>query len=173
MRMLVLKLHLYLVLVSAVLLIVLGLTGSIIAFECDIEHWLHPELWYVKAGSTALPQTELIQAAEKRFAPARVRAVQLFREPDLVQLMQMSNGSMVYINPYDGSILGSTKGASNSQRILGYIHQIHLRLTPDPRSTPSVAAVGKIVVSLAGLGLFLLAPTGLFLWWRTKRIAIQ
>ena len=99
MRTLVLKLHLYLGLISAMLLIVLGLSGSIIAFEGDIEHWLHSELWYVKAGATALPQAELIAKAEQRFAPARVRAVQLFREPNLVHLMQLTNGAVVYINP--------------------------------------------------------------------------
>ncbi len=173
MRMFILKLHLYLGLASAVLLIILGVTGSIIAFEADIEHWIHADLWYVKAGTVALPQAALIKAAEQRFAPARVRSVQLFRQPNLVQPMQMSDGAMVYVNPYDGSILGRTRGASNSQRLLGYVHQVHLRLTPDPRSTPTVAAAGKMVVSCAGLALCLLVPTGLILWWRTRRASIQ
>jgi len=173
MRTFVLKLHLYLGLVSAILLIVLGLTGSIIAFEGDIEHWLHADLWRVKAGSSTLPESRLVQIVEQRFAPLRVRALQRFRDDNLVHLMQLSNGTFAYINPYDGIIQGTTTAPTNSQRILAYIHQIHLRLTPDPRSTPSVAAVGKFIVSLAGLALCLLVPTGLILWWRTKRLSIQ
>ena len=173
MRMLVLKLHLYLGLASAVVLVILGLTGSVIAFEADIEHWLHSDLWYVKVGSAVLPQADLIRSAEQRFAPARVRSVQMFRDPDLIQLMRMSDGPVVYVNPYDGTIRGQTKGATKSQKALGYIHQIHLRLTPDPRSTPTVAALGKVVVSWAGLALCLLVPTGFILWWRTRRASIQ
>jgi uncharacterized iron-regulated membrane protein len=173
MRKLILKLHLYLGLASAVLLIVLGLTGSVIAFEGDIEHWLHSDLWYVKAGTAAMPEADLIKAAEQRFAPARVRSVQFFRQRNLVQLMQMSDGALVYVNPYDGSMLGRTRGASNSQRVLGSIHQVHLRLTPDPRSTPIVAAAGKVVVSWAGLALCLLVPTGLVLWWRKRRASVR
>ena len=173
MRMVILKLHLYLGLASAVMLVILGLTGSIIAFEGDIEHWLHSDLWYVEAAVIAKPQAELIAAAELRFAPARVRTVQLFRESNLVQIMQMSDGASVYLNPYNGAILGRTKGASNSQRILGYIHQVHLRLTPDPRTAPGLAAIGKVIVSCAGLALCLLVPTGFMLWWRTRRASIR
>ena len=111
MRMLILKLHLYLGLVSALLLIILGLTGSIIAFEGDIEHWMHSELWYVKAAAVPAPQAELIKSVDQHFAPARVRSVQMFREGNLARLMQMSDGATVFVNPYDGSILGRTKGA--------------------------------------------------------------
>jgi uncharacterized iron-regulated membrane protein len=50
MRRLLLKIHLYLGLVAALFLVVLGLTGSIMTFEGDIEHWLHPSLWWQPAA---------------------------------------------------------------------------------------------------------------------------
>jgi uncharacterized iron-regulated membrane protein len=66
-----------------------------------------------------------------------------------------------------------TEGPFPADRVLGYIHQIHLRLAPDPRSTPQLASIGKVVVSFAGLILCLLVPTGLFLFWRSRRTTIK
>jgi uncharacterized iron-regulated membrane protein len=64
-------------------------------------------------------------------------------------------------------------GPSSTQKLLGQIHQIHLRLVPDPRSWPNVSKVGKVVISFAGLILCLQVPIGIYLWWRTKRASIQ
>jgi uncharacterized iron-regulated membrane protein len=56
---------------------------------------------------------------------------------------------------------------------LGYIHQLHLRLVPDPRDAPQLAPIGKTVVSFVGLILCLMVPTGLILWWRRKSTSIN
>ena len=172
-RGLLLKLHLYLGLTAGIFLIILGLTGSIIAFESDIPHWLHSDLFHVNPGPHTLPEQDLINIAEQHFAPARVASVQFLRHPDLARVMQLPGGIRVFINPYDGTILGSAKGPFPSERILGNIHQLHLRLVPDPRSTPALAAPGKTIVSIAGLILCLLVPTGLILFWRTRRTTVK
>src|SRR5580700_10175650 len=105
-----LKVHLYLGLVAAIFLVILGLTGSVMAFENDIDHWLHPGLFYVKAGPRTLREQDLIRVAESSVAPARVAAVQVFRQPDLARVMQTTDGASVFVNPYDGTVLGSMKG---------------------------------------------------------------
>jgi uncharacterized iron-regulated membrane protein len=171
MRNVLLKVHLYLGLAAAIFLVILGLTGAIMAFEGDIDHWIHPGLWYVKIGPRALPEADLIRAAEARFAPARVAAVFIFRQPNLVRLMQMTDRTVVYVNPYNGSIQGRTTGSNRTQRTLGMIHQIHLRLTSDTRS--SFAPAGKKIISIAGLVLVVLAPTGFTLWFRARRASIH
>lgn len=171
-RRVVLTIHLCLGLAAGLFLAILGLTGSVMAFEGDIDHWLHPDLWYVKPASNPLPENDLVSIAQNRFH-SRVLAVQFPRAANLAQLMQMTDGTAVYLNPYDGTVLGSKVGQSNSERIVGYIHQIHLRLVPDPRSAPQLAEKGKIVVSWAGVLLLLLVPTGIILWWRGKRFTVQ
>lgn len=168
-----LKIHLWLGLAAAIFLVILGLTGSIMAFEGDIDHWLHPSLWYVEVRPQALPQQELIDRVQRQFAPARVGAVQIFRQRNLAEVMQMSDRSAVLVNPYDGTALGRTTGPSSVQKTLGYIHQFHLRLAPDPRAWPSFSKVGKLIISFAGLILCLQAPIGIYLWWRAKRATIQ
>ncbi|HVW87496.1 MAG TPA: PepSY-associated TM helix domain-containing protein [Bryobacteraceae bacterium] len=170
----VLKVHLYLGVSAAFFLIVLGLTGSVMAFENDIPHWLHRDLWYVKAGPRVVPEQDLIRAAETRCAPARVTGILFPRHPDIAQAMSMTDGSRVFVNPYEGSIQGRIRGEFASDRILSYIHQVHLRLVPDPRSAPRwLSDAGKKVISFAGLMLCLLVPTGLILFWRTRRFRIK
>lgn len=171
--MVILKIHLLLGLVAAIFLLILGLTGSIMAFEGDINHWLHPNLWYVTPYGHLLPENDLISQVQHRYPRARVVTVQFFRAANLVQVMQLTDGTTVYVNPYDGTILGDTVGVTNSQLALGYIHQLHLRLVPDPRPAPQLAQVGKTVVSFAGLILCLMVPTGVILWWRRKSTSIH
>jgi uncharacterized iron-regulated membrane protein len=171
MRKVVLKIHLFMGVTAALFLIVLGLTGSIMALEGDIDHWLHPHFWYVDEGSRALLEGTLVASVERQFAPERVAAVQISQHPDVAQLMQLTNSSMVTVNPYTGKVIGQRSGPSRTERWLGFIHQVHLRLAGDGRAP--WARAGKIAVSYAGLLLFLLAPTGLLLWWRTKRTTIR
>lgn len=122
MRTLLLKIHLYLGLVAALFLAVLGLTGSIMAFEGDIEHWLHPSLWYVVEGSRPFAEGDLIAGVERQFAPARVAAVQISQHRNLAQLMDLTDRSRVTVNPYTGAVLGRITGPDPIGRWLGYIH---------------------------------------------------
>lgn len=169
-RKIVLQVHLYLGLVAGLFLIVLGLTGSIMAFEGDIDHWLHPGMWYVADGPQPLPEGELIAAVERQFAPARVAVAQLSQRRNLAQSMQLTDRSAVTVNPYTGAVLGRRTGPTRTDRWLGTIHQIHLRLAGDFRAP--WARAGKLAVSYAGLALVVLVPTGLILWWRRKRVSI-
>jgi uncharacterized iron-regulated membrane protein len=172
-RSVVLKIHLYLGLVAAIFLAILSLTGTVMAFEGDINHWLHPDLWYVTPAARVLPENDLISIVQHQFPRARVVIVQFFRDANIAQLMQLTDGTSVYVNPYDGSILGNSVGLKNSDWALGYIHQIHLRLMPDPRWSPQFAIFGKAFVSAIGVVLCLMVPTGVFLWWRRKSTSIN
>jgi uncharacterized iron-regulated membrane protein len=171
MRRILLCTHLYMGLAAAIFLVILGLTGSILAFEGDIDHWLHPGFWYVAEGGRELSEGHLIDAVERQFAPARVVAVQFSQHRNLAQCMQMTDHSTIAVNPYTAAVLGRRKGPTRTERWLGFIHQVHLRLAGDGRV--AWAAAGKMAVSYAGLALFLLAPTGLVLWWRAKRTTVD
>jgi uncharacterized iron-regulated membrane protein len=172
-RKVILFIHLCLGLAAGLFLTILGLTGSIMAFEADIGHWLRPELWYVTPGPRALPENDLVSAAQNRSRRARVIIVQFPRAANLAQVMQMTDGSLLFVNPYDGTVLGEKVGLSNSDQALIYIHRIHQMLVPDPKLAPDLAQAGKIVVSVAALLLFLLLPTGLFLWRRSGKLSMH
>jgi uncharacterized iron-regulated membrane protein len=170
MRRALLQVHLCLGLIAGLFLVILGLTGSVMAFEGDIDHWLHPAFWYVTEGRP-LAEGDLIAGVERQLAPARVAAVEISQQRNLAQRMQLSDRSAVTVNPYTGAVLGRRTGPTRTEMWLGTIHQIHLRLARDGRA--AWAPAGKIIVSYAGLALFLLAPTGFVLWWRTRRTSIH
>jgi uncharacterized iron-regulated membrane protein len=172
-RKVILKTHMVLGLAAGIFLAILGLTGSIMAFEGDLDHWLHPERWYVTPRGRPLPEHDLLSVVRNRFPRAPVIAVLFPRAANLAQMLQLTDGTSVYLNPYDGTVLGETVGPSNSDRFIGYVHQFHLRLVPYPRSAPKLAEIGKVAVSVAGLLLCLLVPTGWTLWWRSKRTTIR
>jgi uncharacterized iron-regulated membrane protein len=169
-RKLLLRVHLWLGVAAGLFLIVLGVTGSIIAFEGDIDHWLHPRLWFV-SGERPLDEGALLAAVEPRVAPARIGAIEMPRQANLAQRMSLSDGTSITVNPYTGAILGRVRRPTRADRILGNIHQLHLRLAFDGRA--AWAPAGKVAVSYAGLILCILAPTGLVLWLRTKRASIK
>ena len=173
MRKVLLKIHLYAGLAGAIFLVILGLTGAVMAFEGDIDHWLHPGLWYVSAAGAKLPQEELVRRVEARMAPAHVAGIQMFRDPRLAQVMQLNDRSTVVIDPYTGAIRGRFQGPSRTVQVLAMIHQVHLRLAPQPREWPKFAPIGKQIISYAGLLLVVLVPTGLLLWWRTRRASVN
>jgi len=168
-----LKIHRWLGVTVAVFLLILGLTGSVIAFENDIDHWLHPGLYYVPVLPQALPEAALIQIVQERFSPARVVSVHIFRQRDLAHQMQLTDRSGVLISQYDGHILGRVPTPSSAQRIVGYIHQLHTHLTPDPGSMRKTARVGSVIVHIAGFVLCLLVSLGVILWMRARRTSVK
>ena len=176
MRSVFLKVHLYLGLVAALFLLILSATGAIMAFEHDIERWVDPGLWHATVGAhpmDPMDEDRLVAIAEAKFRPAHVSMIQIAPRPDVVRVMHMSDRAAVYINQWDGTITGRTAGTTRTQDWIGYVHQLHLRLLPVPRAAPTLAPAGKVVISLAGLILCLLVPTGLVLWWRAKRLSIH
>jgi uncharacterized iron-regulated membrane protein len=169
-RKLLLRVHLWLGVAAGLFLAVLGITGSIIAFEGDIDHWLHPSRWYV-SGDRPLSPGALVAAVEQRLPPSRVAAIEILPQPNLARRMTLTDGTAVTVNPYTGAILARVKRPTRTDRILGNIHQLHLRLAFNGRA--KWAPAGKVAVSYAGLILCLLAPTGLLLWLQTKRKSVK
>jgi uncharacterized iron-regulated membrane protein len=99
--------------------------------------------------------------------------VQIFRQKNLAERIQMTDRSAVFVNSYDGTVLGRMTEPTSTQTTLSYIHQFHLRLTPNPRGWPSLSKAGKVIVSFAGLILCFQVAIGIYLWWHTKRSSVR
>jgi uncharacterized iron-regulated membrane protein len=72
MRKLIFNLHLYVALAAAVFVIILGITGSIMAFEPEIDHLLHWSLTYVKPAGHALSLAEIGAVVAKAYPGDRI-----------------------------------------------------------------------------------------------------
>ena len=165
MRKLIFNLHLYLALLAAVFIIILGITGSIMAFEPEIDHLLHPSLSYVKPAGPALSLVDLGSAVSKRFPGERIDAYFVSTSPNISYQVELEKSGRVYINQYSGEVLGVRPDELD---FLAYVHQLHLRLLWQHRGDP-----GKKIMSCVGVAMLLLLISGLYLWWPVKRIAIK
>ncbi|HEY2153526.1 MAG TPA: PepSY-associated TM helix domain-containing protein [Vicinamibacterales bacterium] len=174
MRDIFLKVHLVLGLVAAAFLLILSVTGTMMAFEHDIERWIDPALWRASVAEHQLTEDVLVAAVQAQFAPAHVVSIQVSPRADVVHVMRMSDQASVYVDQWSGRVTRRVVGTTRAQDWIGYVHQLHLRLLPNPRALPRwVSTSGKLVVSWAGVLLCLLVPTGLVLWWRAKRASVR
>jgi len=72
MRKLIFNLHLYGALIAGLFVVVIGVTGSIMAFEEDIDRFTHPGLYHVGAQGAAMAVADLLKAAQKAYPGQRI-----------------------------------------------------------------------------------------------------
>ncbi|MHB8526850.1 MAG: PepSY-associated TM helix domain-containing protein [Candidatus Acidiferrales bacterium] len=168
------KAHLYLGLASAIFLLILGVTGAIMAFEQEIPRVLHAGVWYVQPANSRMPEADLVANVEHSYTPARVRSIHISRSPRLAQVMviavpEKGRGTTpprrAFVNPYSGAVLGTLPLHTTDEQILQTIHNIHLRI--------GMGDTGKLIVSIAGLVLCFEVVFGLILWLRLKRTKVK
>ena len=154
------KLHLFGAALAGVFLVILGLTGSIMAFEEELDHATHSRLFKVSPQGTPLSLAELTSRVRTAYPGKPVVTYGIGVSPDLSWSVNVG-GTIVFVNPYTGEILGTRTGPT----WLGQIHQAHLRLLS--------GETGKTIVLWAGVFMLLLSLSGIVLWWPIKRITIN
>jgi uncharacterized iron-regulated membrane protein len=159
MRTVLLKLHAYVGLAAALFVLVLGLTGSIMAFEDEIDRATHPHLFTVTPEGAPLALAELGARVSAAHVGARVTGYGMGISPDRSWYVA-AGGSAVYVNQYTGEILGERAGPT----WLNQVHQLHLRLL--------AGETGRTIVSWAGVLMVMLTISGLCLWWPAKRVSV-
>lgn len=165
-RRLLLNVHLWLGLAAGAVLVCTALSGSVLAFQPEIDRWLHPSLHRVSGSSTRLSERELLAraaAASGSDAPA-IERVELGGSNES-QVVSMRSGARVYVDPHTGAILGIRTGATRLESVLGGIFQFHVRLL--------AGNAGQWIVDVATALVLLLVPSGVILWWNRKRLAIR
>jgi len=159
-RKILLPAHLVLGLVSFVFLAILGVTGSLIAFESEIDHWLNGKLLWVQPRGEPLSLADLSARTEQRRPGSRVSAIFLPAESTVAYSIQLRGAgpgkSATYaVNPYTGDELGSTNTAN---RFVRNVHQFHTNLLMGPRGKMITAASAFILLGLSVSGLVLWMP---------------
>src|SRR4051812_48361366 len=155
------NLHMIAGLAAGLFVVGLGLTGSIMAFEDEIDHATHPHLFYVDAQGRQPLSLALLTERVSASLPKPVVAYGMGVTPNLSYSLATSAGTVFFANQYTGEILGTR----DAPTWLSTVHQIHLRLLGGD--------AGKTVVSCAGAAMMLLTMSGLYLWWPVKRVSID
>jgi uncharacterized iron-regulated membrane protein len=160
MRKLLLNLHLYGTLIAGIFVVILGLTGSIIAFESQLDRLFNPSLFDIAPQPTApLPLSRLAEIVQRRF-PGKVDGFVLSQHPDTAHVAFIS-GTAIFVNGYTGAILGTRRGPT----LITRIHQIHTHLL--------AGKIGEMIVAIAGIVMLFLVVSGVILWWKYKKVSIK
>jgi len=159
-RKLIFNLHLYTALVAGVFVVILGVTGSIMAFEEELDHMFNPALFRIQPGGQKLPIAQLLGSLRAAFPGQRFSGLHIGSKPDESYYTGVK-GATVFVNPYTGQVLGVRPQPTTLQNI----HQLHLRLLLGP--------TGKSVVNIVSFILVWLVLSGIYLWWPLKRARIK
>ena len=162
-------LHRWLGLAALVFLILAGATGSLLAFEHEIDEWLNPELLRADWTGPALNASELTERIEAQDARLRVSLLPLNTLPGRAAEVQVQARSKEHVlgfdrllvNPSTGVILGSRKWGAwvlGRAHLMPLVNRFHRSLTMPQRwghwLMGSVALVW-LLLSVAGVVLSL------------------
>jgi uncharacterized iron-regulated membrane protein len=163
-RKLLFNLHLYAALIAGAFIVVLGVTGSIMAFEPEIDRLLHWRLWHVTAQGRPLSISETAAAVSRAFPGEPAYGYHVSISPGFSYQVELQRG-LVFVNQYTGAVLGVQAAGMD---FLGYVHQLHLRLL-----IRNDADTGKKIVSWAAVAMLFLLLSGVYLWWPYQRVSIK
>lgn len=153
--------HFYAGVVFAPLLIMLAITGAIYLFKPQIENYLYKEYYQVEAGVKTLTPFEQIEKVTKQYPHAQITSYRPGEEVNRsteIGMIHQDQSSTVFVDPYNGKILGSL---SKEDRFLSIVERLHGELM--------LGVMGDRLVELAACWAIILIITGLYLWWPRDR----
>ncbi|RYJ03807.1 MAG: hypothetical protein EON47_02710, partial [Acetobacteraceae bacterium] len=143
------RLHRWLALAFGAWFALLGLTGSVLVFEREIEAWSVPH----PSPGQALPLDELTAAARTAGPPGllRIWPGNRFR----ADFRDEHGRTTLYLDPASGALLGEVRQGAH---LVNWIHALHRGLL--------LGRPGDVLVGLLGLPLLVLLGAGLGLWFK-------
>jgi uncharacterized iron-regulated membrane protein len=173
-RKLWLKIHLYLGLFAGAVFVLIGLTGSLLAFEDTLDAWLNPGLMTAPVpdgNKNALSLDDIVTAGVKALpADSKPGAIGFPRHPGMafdLWFEQPSPGTdrsenhQLFINPYTGEVNGQRLKVDFQRGWRGPVMDVVLRL----HYSLALGTSGMTFVGFIGLALLFSVLTGLIVWW--------
>ncbi len=148
--------------ISAGLIIVLvGVTGSILVFEDELDVALNPDLYSAEIKGDRLPLDEIVSQtvqAHPGWQPAFVSRMDDAPGRTLTVTLRDADGNerQVFVDPFTAEIVGERSSLSS----MALIRRLHGDLT--------LGAIGEDALGLLSILLMVMFTVGLALWWPRK-----
>jgi uncharacterized iron-regulated membrane protein len=152
--------HFYAGLFVMPFLVVLALTGTLYCFQPQIEPLLYPHLLIVAPRDVPrLDEDELLANARHALPPGSVATTARIpsrqdRSAEFIFRLQDGDRQSVYVNPYDGTVLGTL---SVEGRLMQVDRMIHRKLL--------FGKPGELLMELVACWTLVMIGTGITLWW--------
>lgn len=164
-----LRVHRWAGLLAGLWLVVIGLSGSFLAFYPEIDRWLNPD-WTTPQGRTAapVPMQQVLDSAGRAMPDRFVHSVFPAAGPHDVHHVWLTpaaedQGRMweVLVDPSDGRVLGHREAVPtrdfSRRNLTNAVYTLHYQLL--------LGDTGSTLVGTLGLLLLLSAVTGIVVWW--------
>ncbi|MEM7370742.1 MAG: PepSY-associated TM helix domain-containing protein [Bacteroidota bacterium] len=164
-------LHLWIGLVAGLIILISMFGAAVFVWEDELTNWYYQDLVFVpEVGEELLPPSELFQVIEEAYPGEEFRSFGLSNDPRkgytfFVFKRSASPGwtwwstidryERIYVDPYQGKVLGSIDMKHDWIQNCRRLHQ-NLLLYPK---------VGEMIVGIAALIMIFMALSGLYLWW--------
>jgi uncharacterized iron-regulated membrane protein len=161
-------LHLWLGLASGIILIIVALTGSLLAFEDELEPMLFKHSQVVSPAGQRLTVDSMVQIANQVYPDKKLTRLVMPFEPNRTVEARIGDKEkgkglqVAYLNPYNGEVL--YKGAYDKQ-FFQQVRSLHRYLF--------LGATGKILTGISCSICLFLVVSGLILWWPANKNAIK
>lgn len=186
------RLHFWVGLFAAPMLVILALSGLVILYSQPINDWLNRDLFMVQQGTTTVPlddqlavasshvdQTYLLDAVIPPAAPDRATRVDFVNPADPAYPQGEGDSTQVFVDPYTGEYLGQRAELSG---LVGFANQMHRLFGNDgpqvqlpsvghlinPTAYPDTTipvGIGNLWVELSAVWILVLMASGIYLWW--------
>lgn len=159
------KIHLWLGLASGIIIVFLGITGCILAFEHEIKSFTQPFLYVKESNKPALPPSKLQQIAQTALPGKELHSIAYPEKGKSAQAIFYNDDPeyyyIVYIDQYTGRVLKVRDENADFFRVIVMGH-FYLWLPPE---------IGQPIVATATLIFLIMLISGLVLWWPRNKAA--
>jgi uncharacterized iron-regulated membrane protein len=160
-------LHLWLGLLSGLIVFIVALTGSILVFEDEIDQLINPELYHIDTiGKSKKTIDFCTNMLEKQYSVKEINRIYTFNDPErTLRIIATDNDGVVQIfsiDPYSAEVLATMPHKTKFYSVVLDLHR-HLIL----------GDVGQFITGYSCLIFVFMLLSGLVLWWPKKRKNIK
>jgi len=155
---LLLRLHRWVGLTVAVLVVLQGLSGTAIAFRHELNRLIHHDALVVAPPASLAPLAAIAAAGKAAFPDRRLTRIDtpVTRDDAYLVRLETPAGAIAYA-AVDPSTAKVTRQGPLAAWPVEWLYQLHMSLLSGD--------TGERIVGFTGLGLLFMALTGPFVWW--------
>lgn len=158
------KIHLYLGLLSGLIITITCLTGAILVFEEEIKETLYPHRYFVSENSTRVSIETMVNNLKKIEKEAKVTTIRIPSEQNKSISIRYEEGinSEAFVNPYSGEVLETY---SYKKTFFYNVFALHRWLM--------AGDIGKFIVGTSTLCFLFILGSGIIIWWKPQKKILQ
>jgi uncharacterized iron-regulated membrane protein len=164
-RKIVFWMHLTAGLIAGSVVLVMSVTGTLLAFERQLTEWADRDLRVVPPvpGASRLSVDAFIASIRAAEPEAMPSGLTLRSDPAAPIAVSLRRERTIFLNPYTGAVLGD--GSTRARAFFRSVTNVHRWLgTPEEGR-----ALGRGITGACNVAFLFLVISGFFLWWPRKR----